>query len=321
MKKINWGILGPGVIAHQFAKDARHVESAFVSAVASRSIERARAFASEYKIPKVHNTYKELFEDPDIDAIYVATPHNFHLEQSAEALKNGKAVLCEKPLTESLGTSKELIKIAQEEKVYLMEGMWTYFLPAIRKAKQWVQSGRIGDILHLRSSFGYPIPYNAESRQYNPELAGGCLLDMGVYNVAMAELFICEMPRKASSRVHRATNGVEDDILSHVEYEHISAVLHSAFRCKLHNHLYIIGETGYIELNDFWRAKECKLFVGDELVDSFNDQRKGGGFEFQIASANEDISNGSQESEVVPHEASLRIQTLMATLLDPQNQS
>lgn len=196
-----------------------------------------------------------------------------------------------------------------------MEGMWTYFLPAIRGAKKWVDEGRIGEVLHLKSSFGYPVPFDEGSRYYNPDLAGGSLLDMGVYNVAMAELFIGQRPSHLTTQIHLAPTGVDDDVLSQVVYDQSVATLHSAFRCKLNNHCYIIGEKGYIDIHDFWRAKGALLFERDMVVDSFEDHREGNGFEFQISLVNEDLIAGKLESSIVTHDASLRIQDLMSRIM------
>jgi predicted dehydrogenase len=311
MKKIKWGILGPGIIAHEFVQDFEHVTNGEVHAVASRSAARSSEFAKTYSIPNAYNNYEQLYEDPEIDAIYIATPHTFHFKQSKQALEAGKAVLCEKPLTEEPESSKKLIQFAKAQNRYLMEGMWTYFLPAIQKAQAWIEDGRIGQLWHVRSSFGYPVPYDEQSRYYSPELAGGCLLDMGVYNVAMAQLFIGNDIQTIHSQTHRAPTGVDNDVLSQINYGEASATLHSAFRCKLHNHLYLIGEKGYIDIHDFWRARGCVLYEGENIIDSFDDQRKGNGFKYQIEAVNNDLLAGKLESAIVPHEASLGIQQVM----------
>ncbi len=311
MDKIKWGILGPGIIAHEFVQDFQQVTNGVVHAVASRSGERAQSFAASYDIPQVYDRYEQLYTDPEIDAIYIATPHTFHFEQSRQALDAGKAVLCEKPLTEEIKSSETLIRRAQSKGLYLMEGMWTYFLPAIQKAREWIDEGRIGPVWHIKSSFGYPVPYDEKSRYYNPKLAGGCLLDMGIYNVAMAQLFIGKAIHSIHSQIHKAPTGVENDVLTQIDYGDASATLHSAFRCKLHNHLYIIGEKGYIDIHDFWRARGCKLYEGENLIDSFDDQRKGNGFEYQIEAVNNDLLSGKLESAIVTHEMSLAFQKVM----------
>ena len=144
MEKVRWGIVGPGIIANEFAHDFQFVTNAELKAVASRSLTRATEFAKKYAIPKSYGSYQELYEDDDIDAIYVATPHTFHLKNSSDALFHDKAVLCEKPITTDPGHLRDLLASAEKTGGYLMEGMWTYFLPAIKQAKDWADQGRIG---------------------------------------------------------------------------------------------------------------------------------------------------------------------------------
>lgn len=313
--KLRWGILGPGIIAHEFVQDFKHVTNAEVVAVASRSEERAISFANQYNIPTTHVGYDDLYADPNVDAIYVATPHNFHFEQTKNALEAGKAVLCEKPITISSDECKGLIEIQKKTDRYLIEGMWSFFLPTIRKAKEWVESGRIGNVLHLRSSFGYPVPFDPKSRSYNPELAGGSLYDMGIYNVAMDTLFIGLTPKKMENTIHYASTGVDHDTLTIREYDNCTSILHAAFRCKLNNHLYVIGEKGYIDIPEFWRAGECFLYEGDKIVDQFEDQRKGNGFEFEIEEVSQEILNGSKSSSTVSLATSLEWQETMESIL------
>ncbi|MTI33387.1 Gfo/Idh/MocA family oxidoreductase [Xanthovirga aplysinae] len=324
MEKIKWGIVGPGIIAHEFAHDFQFVEKGELIAVASRSSERGLAFAKKYKIPKVYNSYQDLYADEEIDAIYVATPHTFHLENSRNALMAGKAVLCEKPITINPAQLEELIKVSKETGGYLMEGMWTYFLPAIKKAQQWVEEGKIGRIKHLKSDFGYPVPFDPKGRMYNPELAGGALLDMGVYTIAMAWLFYKKDPKNIISLGRKASTGVDNDVTMLFEYEDALATLTTAFRCKLNNWTYIIGENGYIAIPDFWRAKECFLYEMENCVEHFIDPRKGFGFNFEIEAVNADLLGGKKESVIMPLHFSRKLQQHMAQvadqLMDPKKQ-
>ncbi|MCV9388771.1 Gfo/Idh/MocA family protein [Reichenbachiella ulvae] len=311
-QKIRWGILGPGAIAQQFAHDFQFVTKGELVAVASRSKERGEAFAKEYGIPKVYNSYEALYADPEVDAIYVATPHNFHLEQSSAALKAGKAVLCEKPITINPAELEELLVVAKDTNQYLMEGMWTYFLPAIQKAQQWVDEGRIGTVHHIISDFGYPVPFDANGRMFNPDLAGGALLDMGIYTLAMNWLFLKKDPDQFHVRMSPAQTGVDEEVTMHFEYADCSSVLTTSFRCKLPNYTHIIGEKGYISIPDFWRAKECSLYEVEERVDHFVDDRGGFGFNFETEQVCEDLLAGRKESAIMPHYYSRKLQEWMA---------
>ncbi len=311
---IRWGIVTAGRIAHTFAADAAHAANAEITAVAARRGHSADAFARQYGIGKSYEGYEALFADPDIDAVYVATPHPLHLENSSDALRAGKAVLCEKPITVSADECEALIKVAKETDTYLMEAMWTWFLPAVRKAKEWVDAGRIGELLHVNADFGYPLEYEEHRREYDAHLGGGCLLEMGVYPVAIARYFTGRSPEQISARAHFAPNGVEDDVVALFDYGDVRATIGTSFRAKLPNRAFVIGTDGYIEIPDFWRASECRLYVLDERADDFIDDRKGSGFEFQIAAVSADLEEGKKQSEIVPLAASLGFQQDMDSI-------
>ena len=308
MYKIRWGIVSAGRIANTFAKDAALVPNATVVAVAARDSESAKSFAATHKIPRSYGGYDDLFADAEIDAVYVATPHTFHLPHSVAAMQAANAVLCEKPLTTNANECRQLITAAAENDVYLMEAMWTWFLPAIRKAKEWVQAGRIGEVQHIKAEFGYPLEFAPDCREYDPELGGGCLLDLGVYPIAFARYFQGQSPTNMHVRSQHAPNGVEDDIVMLFEYDDCFATLAASFRCKLPNRAYVVGRDGYIAIPDFWRARQCSLYRVDERVDTFVDDRQGSGFEFQIEAVSSDLLNARKESEVVTHADSLAFQ-------------
>ncbi|MDW3194784.1 MAG: Gfo/Idh/MocA family oxidoreductase [Cytophagales bacterium] len=311
MNKVRWGILGPGNIAADFVNDFQFVSNGVVQAVASRSNERSQVFADKFQIPIVLDSYEELVAHPAVDAIYVATPHNFHFEQSKLTLNQGKAVLCEKPVTTSLADFQSLRSIAIEKEVLLMEGMWTYFLPAILKAKQWVNEGRIGAVKHVKSDFGFYAPFDPENRLFNPALAGGALLDIGIYPIALANYFLEKMPTDIKVRSRKAESGVDSDLMMSFEYSDALATLHASLECRLPNLTYVIGDKGYITIPNGWQARECSLFIESDQVDHFNDGRTGFGFNYEIEAFNSDLLTGKLESAVVTHKVSERLQTLM----------
>lgn len=308
MNQVRWGIVGPGRIAHQFAQDVADAKDATLVAVAAREPERASAFARQYGVGRFHAGYDALFEDPEVDAVYIATPHSYHLEHSAAALRKGKAVLCEKPLVTSPDECGELIRIADETGNYLMEGMWTWFLPAIRTALDWYRQGRIGELLHIKSDFGYPLPYSEELREYDSRLGASAVLEMGIYPVAIARLFTGRGPDRIQVTGRRAPNGVEDDVSAILDYGDCTATLGTSFRCKLQNWGYIVGTEGYIAIPDFWRAHCCYLFQLDERVDYFEDNRASLGFDYEITAVSRDIMEGRTESGTVPLATSLGLQ-------------
>ena len=192
--KVRWGLIGPGRIAHTFAQDIGATDNAELVAVAARDGARARSFADQYGLPHAHEGYAALYENPAVDAVYVATPHSYHLQHCTDAMQHGKAVLCEKPLVISPTQCRQLIATAQDTGSYLMEGMWTWYLPAVRHALAWLEQGRIGKLLHVKSDFGYPMEYSEDLREYDARVGGGAVLEMGIYPVAAARLFTGRSP-------------------------------------------------------------------------------------------------------------------------------
>ena len=308
---VRWGILGAGKIAHTFVNDMVYVNNGVVQAVASRSLESATEFALRYAIPTAHGSYQDLYADPNIDAIYIATPHNFHLQQTLSSLSANKSVLCEKPITVSPNQCVELMHKMRKSDSSVMEAMWTYFLPAIQQAQTWVAEGRIGKLVHIKADFGFAMEYEPERRLYNPDLAGGCLLDMGIYPIALMSLFTKGNPQGLKVRASFAETGVEDSLQMKFGFDGLVANLSASFKEKLPNNAYLIGESGIIEIPNFWSATQCKLYHGTEVVEEFDDGRLGSGFEFQIESFGDNILNKQQESSIMPLDTSLRLQTLM----------
>jgi predicted dehydrogenase len=306
--RVRWGLIGPGRIAHTFARDTALTANAELVAVAARDGDRAREFAATYGAKHAHEGYQALYENPEVDAVYVATPHSFHLQNCSDAMRQGKAVLCEKPLVISPDECQQLIAVAAETGAYLMEGMWTWFLPAIRRALEWYTQGRIGQLLHVKADFGYPLGYHEDLREYDARVGGGAVLEMGIYPVAIARLFTGRGPASVQLSGRRAANGVEDDVTMIFDYGDCMATLGTSFRCKLPNQACIIGTEGFISIPDFWRAERCSLFHLDERVDHFEDGRDSLGFDYQIAAASQDILAGKTGSGVIPLATSLALQ-------------
>ena len=313
IKTLNWGIVSTGDIADQFASDMAYVTNGHLLAVAARQQEDADTFAQKHSIDRAYSSYQALFDDPDIDVVYIATPHNFHFEQASAAIVAGKHVLCEKPITISSDECLALSRLAKQYNVFLMEALWTYFLPAVIKAKQWFDEGRIGKIKHIKADFGYPMAYDPNKRVYNKALAGGCLLDMGIYPLAIASYFLS--PDKALTdwhvKPHFAPNGVEDDLVMLAKYRDVTLNLATSFQCKLNNYAYIIGEKGYIALHDFWRSAQCSLYVLDEEVERFEDNRPSIGLNFEAQATGEAILAGDKAPTIVTHQRSLWLQQQM----------
>ena len=192
MRTYNWAILGLGNIAHKFAKDLALVPGARLHAVASRSLAKARAFATDFGVPHAVGCYEDLLAVPGLDVVYIATPHSEHCAHTLLCLRAGLPVLCEKAFAQNAGQARDMIRAAREGRVFLMEAFWTRFFPAIAQALALVAAGHIGEVKHLVADFGFAAPYQPEGRLFNPALAGGSLQDVGVYPLFISQLFLGE---------------------------------------------------------------------------------------------------------------------------------
>ena len=313
MKKIRWGIISTGNIANSFAKDFKYVKTGELHAVASRSLEKADEFAEKYSIPKSYGSYKELYEDKELDAIYVATPHNFHLKNASDALRTGKAVLCEKPITLNPEECRQLMDVAKSTGNYLMEAMWTYFLPPILEAQRWIDEGKIGKVQYIMANFGFKGNPETMERLYDPEFGGGALLDIGIYPIALASLIYKKSPEKVSVFHKKTDTGVDSEETMIFEYSAGEvANLSASILYNMPNEAIIMGDDGYIRIPDFYVAKECFLYNNEELKDHFVDERESVGYNFEIDAVNQDLLAGKTQSDIVPLSASLELQKLMA---------
>lgn len=227
-KTYNWGILGAGKIARKFTEDLHKVLGANVYAVASRSLERAEEFAKTNRITTAYGSYLELVKDINVDVIYIATPHVFHFEHSMLCLENKKAVLCEKPLGINLGQVETMISLAKEKNVFLMEALWTQFLPHFNYVKKLVNSNEFGKLIGLKADFGFNAPFDPEKRIYNKNLGGGSLMDVGIYPVFLA-LSLLGIPKDLVAKATIGSTGVDKNCTIRLTYSNgVEAILYSA---------------------------------------------------------------------------------------------
>ena len=315
MKKIKWGIIGPGRIAQQFAHDIAYTQKSELLAVASRDISRSEAFAKEYNIPLAYDSYDEMLANSDIEAVYIAVPHAFHYEIALQVMDAGKAVLCEKPLTITNEKCASLCDTAEEKGIYLMEGMWSYFLPPILKAKEWLDNGEIGKLRHLQCDFGWVQPQNKEDRWYNPALAGGALFDMGCYDLAMANFFIGKEVKSIDVVARLAATGVDDEVAMLLDYGDCDAALQTSFLCRYPNICRLVGQNGYIEIYDFWASKKATIFYNDGRTETFTDERDAFGFNYETDAVSQDLLDGKLESDIVSHNYSRLIMGQMTEII------
>jgi dihydrodiol dehydrogenase / D-xylose 1-dehydrogenase (NADP) len=311
-KIIKWGIMGTGIIASAFAKDLAFAKNTEKTAVGSRTKESAAKFAEEHGISHAYGSYEELVQDSDVDAIYVATPHPFHKENVLACLRAGKAVLCEKPFTINSEELEEIIQVARDQELFLMEAMWTRFLPPIVKVREWIDSGKIGEVLLVKADFGYRAQWDPEWRLLNPALGGGALLDIGIYPVSFASMIFGTNPEKILSSAHIGETGVDEQFSIIMSYPSgKTATLNGSFRFGLTNEAYIHGTEGYIRIPSFFSAKSATLYMDGEEVETFTDDRKSSGYAFEIEEVGKCLNQGLLESSTIPLDESLKIMKLM----------
>jgi predicted dehydrogenase len=208
-KPINWGILGTGAIAHRLAADFVHLTDGRLVAVGSRSGEQARIFGNRFGIPRRHGSYRELADDPDVQAVYIATPASSHKGDIELCLRAGKAVLCEKPLTVNAREAEEVIALARRNQVFLMEAMWTRFLPLIVRLRELLAQRVIGEVRHVMADLGSQVTFDPDSRVYSGELGGGAMLQKGVYLLSLVSM-ILGSPTSVKSLSVPAKTGVDE---------------------------------------------------------------------------------------------------------------
>lgn len=311
-KKFNWGIIGPGRIAQQFAKGLNVLEDAALYAVASTSAERAAAFAEKNSGEKTYTSYEALVADPEVDAVYIATPHRYHFENVMLCLNAGKPVLCEKPLTVNAAETKKLIETSISKKVFLMEALWTRYLPIYGEIRKWLDAELIGDIKYMTSTFGFVAPKAEDDRWLNPELAGGTLLDMGIYPISVSQWVMGDEPQAFSVQAILGKTGVDELTAVTLKYPNGAiSQFNSNFLVKNINDFFIYGTKGHIRIHpNYWGASDATLVTeGQELT--ISRPLAGGGFEYQTQEAMHCIRAGLLESPKMTHAQSLANMQLM----------
>lgn len=309
---VRWGIVGPGTIACKFAHDARSVPGCALEAVAGRDAKRSEAFARDHGIRRALPSLAAMAEDPAIDAVYVATPHSNHFETAMLMLSQGKAVLVEKPMTVSAHEALLLIEAARSAGVFLMEALWTRFLPLYEEVIHLLRDGAIGRIRMVSSSFCVQGNQSPSLRWFDPAQAGGSLLDLGVYCVSMQRLAAGAPPTSINAQAVFSHTGVDELLAATLRYP--KGILGN-FSCGLAAHgdtsFSIAGEQGKIHVVDsFFAATRATLTRGDQ-VREIERPFLSGGFEYQIDEACRCIRRGALESEGMPHAQSLEtMQTL-----------
>ena len=317
MQDFNWGIIGCGGIARKFVSSLKALPNSSLAAVASSSPERAASFAQDTDAKRFYTSYDELIADQNIDAIYIATTHNFHHKNLIQCLRGGKSVLCEKPLTINAKQAEEAIILARKNKCFLMEGMWTRFLPAVVKAKEITRQGGIGDLLSIKADLSFRGPVDhPEHRLFNKTLAGGALLDVGIYPISLASFFAERNPATIQSHAVIGPTGVDDRSFYLLDYSNgLSAQLSSDITASLPANAYISGSNGYIKLPNFLGAQKLEIHIKGKEPQTFEFPfADAEGFKYEIEHVMNCIQNGQNESPVMPLDETLAIMQTMDSM-------
>lgn len=263
MKKYQWGIIGLGNIAHEFAEHFNQ-ETSELAAVASRTIDKAEAFAQRYHIPKAYGSYQEMLNDQEIDIIYIAVPNRQHSQHIMEALAANKHVLCEKAITMNKKELTEAMKLAEEKNLVLAEAMTIFNMPLYQQLRSLIDTNKLGALKMIQAPFGSYKDPDPTNRFFNPELAGGALLDIGTYAVSFARFFLSSQPEVIASTMVPFETGVDEQsvtILRNKENE--LATISLTFQAKMPKVGIVAFEEGYITITDYPRADRAEIIFND----------------------------------------------------------
>lgn len=314
-RTIQWGILGCGRIARKLVKSMRVVEGAEVVAAASNTPDKAEAFCEEHGIAKACKSYKKLLSDRKVDVVYIANTHNFHCETALAALKAGKHVLCEKPMAINSAEARQMVDAARKYNCFLMEGMWTRFLPVMVQVRDWLQQDRIGKLKQVHASFGVPI--SETPRIHDPKLAGGALLDLGIYPLSFVSMVMGgKRPVAMQAFCELLETGVDASSIIHMKYPgRVMADVKSCCIHELPNNAWIIGSKGSIQIPAMmFRAESATLVIGEEKETQQFPENKDEAFSYQIEEVNRCIREGRMESDIMPLDETILIAELMDAL-------
>jgi len=310
-RNYNWGILGAGKIAEKFTQDLATVDGAVLYAVASRSIDKAEEFAENHKVMISYGSYLELVEDENIDIIYVATPHSFHFEHTMLCLKHQKAVLCEKPFGLNLGQVETMIAMAKEKNVFLMEALWTQFLPHFQFVIDLKESKKYGELLGLDADFGFSAAFDADNRLYNKELGGGSLMDVGIYPVFLA-LSLLGYPENIAAEASIGTTGVDKNCSMQLYYPNgAKAVLYSAINETTPITATLRFEKATVIINSRFHEPSSVSIETDGNIETKDFPITTHGYNFEAAHVQDMIEENRIESNLMTFEKSKNLISIL----------
>ena len=310
---IRWGLIGLGSISRKFATGLSYLKDAEVYAVASRSQEKADAFGAEFAASKCYGSYEALANDPAVDVVYIGTPHTYHLPHTLLCLNAGKHVLCEKPFAVNRAQAQTMVDCARANKRFLMDAFWTRFFPGMIKLRQLLADKVIGDVMLLQADFGFRLnQIMPEHRLFNPELAGGALLDVGVYCLQLASMVYGKQPSEILSLGTLGTTDVDElsaTIFKYSDYE--LATIATSIRLSTPQEARVMGSKGTISLPNWWHPSEMTIALAGQAPESLTFENEGNGFNYEAAAVGNCIRAGLLECDVMPLDETLAIMKTM----------
>ena len=317
MKKHKWGILTAGKMATKFVNALKLLDNAELYSVGARDMSKAKLFAQEHGIKKYYGSYEELAADPEVEIIYVASPHSYHFEHTMLCLKNRKAVLCEKAFSLNASEVKIMIEEAHKQNVFLMEALWPPFQPLYKKTKELLQQGKIGRLVHLEAKFGFQPPYNPSDKKFNPALGGGSLLDIGIYPVHDV-LYFMGVPDNVTAKASFTDSGVEQSINVIFGFDDgRMATVFSSFQAIADIGCTLYGENGNLS---FSRGRDMSqkllLSINEKTPEEFSFIPDGMGYQFEAEEVMRCVEQGKIESAMVPHSHSLKLIGMLDKIRD-----
>ena len=313
MTEVRWGIAGPGRMAAEMVKAFGKVTNGRVVAVGSRSPERAASFAAEHGIPRSHGTYEALMDDPETDAIYIATPHPQHTDLALAAIAAGKPILVEKAFTATVADTERIVAAARDAGVFAMEAMWTRFNPALSKIREVIAAGELGEVRGVQGDLTAYRDFDPNDRLFNPALGGGAVLDLGVYVISFAQGFL-GTPDVVHAAGGTFPSGVEGEFTVLLGYaDGRSATLAGSFTCYGPGRMMLLGTKGWIDVHPrFHRGASITVYRGKEPEQLSFDS----GYQYEVIHVGECLAAGLKESPVMPLDDTVAVQRIMAEVLD-----
>lgn len=306
MKQFQFGILGAGSIAHKFCDAVGKVDGACVAAVASKEQKRAWRFAKRHQIEDFYDNYEQLLAREDLDAVYIATTHNFHYENIMRCMEHNKPVLCEKSMVPTAAQAQEIFGLAREKNLFVMEAMWSRFLPHINQARQWIKEGRIGSLETAGCTIGFSASRDPSHRINDPALGGGAAYDIGVYAIELMTYLIDEPILEVHSMLARSETGVDKTDHITLRFPSCIASLQATTAATVREELCIYGSEGFIRIPRAHCSHSCTLYNKQGIPVRRFHKNYGNGFVFEVRDTMRCIRAGKFESETVPHSATLQ---------------